>query len=216
MSLRFEKGYRAMFCMLLFLSLSGCLSVEVKDDTPPDSNLALAISAHPLTNLDLSGRPSPTVVRVYQLRKEVDFKEASFFDLYDQDKALLSADLLSREEYVVAPGSFVNHQSVIDPDAHFVAVMAAFQNTDNAIHKQILQIPSQADVSLVAYLNANVLTVSPNGNITAQAATPSLAAPSLQASQGVKVEEGSVTVNPMKLEDCKKAGLLDVLVKEGC
>lgn len=216
-----ERFIRRIGCLLLVLSLAGCVSVNVQEEAPPAGVITLAVSAHPLTNMDLSGRPSPTVIRIYQLRKEVDFKEASFFDLYDQDKVLLSADLLSREELVIAPGSFSTQSFSVNPDAHFVAVMAAFQDTGNAIQKQIVAIDSRVDVSLVAYLNGNSLSLAANSANAAPAAGSVKPAVIQQGGatntpQGVKLEDGQVKVNPLGLKDCKNAGLVDLLIKEGC
>ncbi|WP_261845057.1 type VI secretion system lipoprotein TssJ [Aliamphritea ceti] len=208
---------RLFFCTALLFSLVGCFSLEVKEDTPPAATLSLAISAHPLTNLDLSGRPSPTVVRVYQLRKEVDFNEASFFDLYDQDKTLLAADLLSREELVVAPGTVVNRQLIISPDARFVAIMAAFQDTNNSVHKQIQAVSGVDDTTLVAYLSANSLAVTSDGSTgIKEPSLPLNTKIDTQASQGVAVDKDGVSVNPTKLEGCQGAKAINVLMNEGC
>lgn len=215
MPLTFGKRCRFLVCVLLFLSLTGCLSLEVKDEVLPESYISLIISAHPLTNLDLSGRPSPTVVRVYQLRKEVDFNEASFFDLYDQDKTLLAADLLSREEFVVAPGSVVNRQLLIDTDARFVAIMAAFQDTNNSVHKQIQPVSSDSDTTLVAHLSGNSLVVT-SDEVSETNGVPVAASIDTHSSQGISASDGDVSVNPMKLEECQRAKALDVLVKKGC
>ncbi|MCV6611435.1 MAG: type VI secretion system lipoprotein TssJ [Amphritea sp.] len=215
MPLTFGKRCRFLVCVLLFVSMTGCLSVEVKDEALPESYIALTISAHPLTNLDLSGRPSPTVVRVYQLRKEVDFNEASFFDLYDQDKMLLAADLLSREELIIAPGTVVNRQLLVDAEARFVAIMAAFQDTNNSVHKQIQPVRSDADTVLVAHLSGNSLVVTSDETSVAQGASVATSIDT-QSSQGISAKDGEVSVNPMKLEECQRAKAVDVLVKKGC
>ena len=225
-----ERFFRQLFCLMLVLSLTGCVSVNMTEEKPPAGIVTLAIYAHPLTNMDLSGRPSPTVIRIYQLRKEVDFNEASFFDLYDQDKVLLSADLLAREELVIAPGSFSTHSFIVNPEARFFAVMAGFQDTGNSIQKQILPVDPLTDISLVAYLNGNTLNVALNSQaVSSQGAIVQNANAAqgisgvdvnaeqyVPASQGVKLEGDQVKVNPMGLKDCENAGLVDLLIKEGC
>ena len=203
------------FLLLVCLSLTGCLSVTVEEELAPAAKFNLAVSSHPLTNLDLSGRPSPTVVRVYQLRKEVDFKEAGFFDLYDQDKALLAGDLVAREELIVIPGSFLSQQFMLASETKFVAVMAAFQDTANAIQKQIIPVDSSKDLSIVAYLNSNLLSVSMNRAGGESVVSDSIL-PASTNRQAVKLEDGEVKINPLKLKDCKDAGVVDLLVKEGC
>lgn len=224
-----ERFYRQWVCLVLVLSLTGCVSVNMTEEKPPAGIVTLAISAHPLTNMDLSGRPSPTVIRIYQLRKEVDFNEASFFDLYDQDKVLLSADLLAREELVIAPGSFSTHSFTVNPETRFFAVMAGFQDTGNSIQKQIIPVSPLVDISLVAYLNGNSLSMAPNNQGAATQGAGSMTqgvsgvdinteqyVPGSAASQGVKLEGDQVKVNPMGLKDCENAGLVDLLIKEGC
>src|SRR5262245_37702072 len=72
---------------------------------PPESktkaSMTLAASAD--TNPDSSGRPSPVVVRVYQLKTDAAFKGAEFFALYDDDQKVLGQELISRDEFVLGP-----------------------------------------------------------------------------------------------------------------
>src|SRR5262245_11091807 len=81
------------------LVLSACASKPPKP-TPTHAQLIVSGDVNP----DPSGRASPIVVRIFQLRNDGEFAAADFFALYDNEKATLGASLIAREEYVLAPG----------------------------------------------------------------------------------------------------------------
>ena len=82
-------------------SASGCAS---KPPKPVPAVATLSIVARPDANPDASGRPSPIVLRLYQLKADAAFVDSDFFPLFDDDKRALGADLVSREEMELAPG----------------------------------------------------------------------------------------------------------------
>jgi len=92
----------------------------------------LTVSASADANPDAQDRPSPIVVRIYQIKDDAAFRDADFFALYDKEQSTLSASLVSREEFEVAPG----HETVVDYqvslDAKFIGVAAAYRDIRNA------------------------------------------------------------------------------------
>ncbi|MEO7206403.1 MAG: type VI secretion system lipoprotein TssJ [Steroidobacteraceae bacterium] len=115
------------------LLLACCLTLTACKSAPPKPRvlkLSVAVSAD--ANPDGQNRPSPIVIRIYQLKDDSAFKDADFFALYDKEQATLAASLLSRQEFEVAPGA----QKVVDyqlsPDARFVGVAAAYRNIRDA------------------------------------------------------------------------------------
>ena len=54
--------------------------------------MRLTLAATADSNPDATGRPSPVVVRVYQLKTDVAFKGAEFFALFDDDMKVLGPD----------------------------------------------------------------------------------------------------------------------------
>jgi type VI secretion system protein VasD len=107
--------------------LAACGSSPPK---PQALKLNIAVSAD--VNPDTQNRPSPIVVRVYQLKDDAAFKDAEFFVLYDKEQATLAAALVSREEFELAPGEHRAVDYKLSPDAHFVAVAAAYRDIRNA------------------------------------------------------------------------------------
>ncbi len=51
-----------------------------------------------------TGRASPVVVRVFELKSDAEFSAADFYALYEREKETLGSSLLSRQEYVLKPG----------------------------------------------------------------------------------------------------------------
>jgi type VI secretion system protein VasD len=83
-------------------------------------------------NPDAAGRPSPVVVRVYQLKGDAAFAGAEFFGLFDDEQQALGAEFLSRSEFVLAPSELRAVDVKLAADARFVGVAAAFRDIRNA------------------------------------------------------------------------------------
>jgi type VI secretion system protein VasD len=97
---------------------------------PPESRTksAMTVAAAADTNPDGSGRPSPIVVRVYQLKTDAAFKGADFFALYDDDQKVLGAELISRDEYVLNPSERKTIDVTVSRDTRFIGALAAFRD----------------------------------------------------------------------------------------
>jgi type VI secretion system protein VasD len=119
-------GYIArMGCAVALITVAACASPPPK---PVPAKLAIQAAAD--VNPDSGGRASPVVVRFYQLRTDAEFAGAQFFPLYDNEKAVLSAGLISRDEYTLSPGQKQQLDVPVSPDTRFFGVMAAFRDPD--------------------------------------------------------------------------------------
>lgn len=83
-------------------------------------------------NPDADGRPSPLVIRVYELKSSSTFDDADFFKLYDEEEATLGGDLLTREEFELSPGLGREIIHKAHEQARSFAVIAAFRNIEQA------------------------------------------------------------------------------------
>jgi len=124
--------------------LAGCGSSPPKPQ-PIKMNIVVSADANP----DAQNRPSPIVVRVYQLKDDAAFKDADFFALYDKEQATLAAALVSREEFELAPGEHRSVDYKLSPDAHFVGVTAAFRDIRNASWRAEMGAPDKRMINLV-------------------------------------------------------------------
>ena len=124
------RNWRTLPIVLLTAS---CLALTACKSAPPKPHVVkLTVAASADANPDAQNRPSPIVVRVYQLKDDAAFKDADFFALYDKEQATLAASLVSREEFEVAPGSQKTLDYQLSLDAKFVGVAAGYRNIRDA------------------------------------------------------------------------------------
>lgn len=110
---------------------------------PPEvkTKAAMTLMASADSNPDAAGRPSPVVVRVYQLKTDAAFKGADFFALFDDDEKVLGAELISRDEFVLAPSERKTIDVSVSRDTRFVGALAAFRNIRNAEWRGLVPAP---------------------------------------------------------------------------
>lgn len=126
---------------VLLLSLLCCLTAcASKPAKPTPAHAELSASAD--VNPDSSGRASPVVLRVFQLRNDGEFASADFFALYDKEKETLNTSFVSREEYVLAPGETRKLDLAINSETRVIGVLAAFRDIRTA-HWRALSRPPE-------------------------------------------------------------------------
>lgn len=128
----------AVIFAFVALSLSGCAP-----SPPKDTKLAGSLVAAADVNPDPEGRPSPVVLRIYQLQSAVKFNNADFFALYDDAAAVLGADLIAFDEFTMRPGQTMDYQAQFKPTAKFVGVLAAFRDINSAQWRADLALPKK-------------------------------------------------------------------------
>jgi type VI secretion system protein VasD len=137
---------RDRFCLLVAGAFAGLLVMSACASSPPKpARTRLTIAATPDTNPDATGRPSPVVVRVYQLKADTAFTGADFFALYDDEMKVLGAELIGRNEYVLAPSERRTLELDVSADARFVGIVAAYRDIRNAQWRTVVQAPLRRD-----------------------------------------------------------------------
>ncbi len=104
-------------------------------------NAPKPISATEDANPDSNGRPSPVVVRVYQLKTDAAFTAAEFFPLFDDEQKVLGAELISRDEYVLAPAERRTIDVALSGETRYVGAIAAFRDIRNAEWRVLVPAP---------------------------------------------------------------------------
>jgi type VI secretion system protein VasD len=110
--------------------LAACAAAPPPPPKPVNVKLSIAVSAD--VNPDAQNRPSPVVVRIYQLKDDAAFKGADYFALYDTEQATLAAALVSRVEFELAPGERHVADFLLSPDTRFIGIAAAYRDIRNA------------------------------------------------------------------------------------
>ena len=127
--------------LMLCLILSACASTPPQDAAVP---VELSFKVVASVNPDLHGRPSPIVVRIYELKSAAHFEQATFFDLQDKDQIALAGDMVAREELVLRPGEtrVVSRKGSID--GRFIGLLAGYRDLEHSIWRATVEAPSVA------------------------------------------------------------------------
>lgn len=146
--------YRVIRILLLGLSIG---TFGACATAPP--LLQGTIKAAASTNPDARGRPSPIVLRVYELRALGAFNNADFFSLFDKETETLGAELVGREEYTVEPSETKPYQRQLQPDTKFIGVAAAFRDLENSRWRQTAAVPASREVTLTVGIDKQAVTM---------------------------------------------------------
>lgn len=86
---------------ILLLILIGCNSSPEKPEAQAFSvDTRIAVSAE--VNQDINNRPSPIVVRIFELKNLGIYTESDFYDLFENFESVLGGDLLASEPMPVS------------------------------------------------------------------------------------------------------------------
>jgi type VI secretion system protein VasD len=131
---------------------------------PPPTIVQLTVKAAPDINPDAQNRPSPLVLRAYQLAATDSFEKADFFQLYDKDAATLGADMADRQEIAIAPGETKTVTLEFKPNGKFLGIIGAFRSIDRAAWRADVPVPPNKTTSLTATVDALSVKLVPGGS----------------------------------------------------
>jgi type VI secretion system protein VasD len=118
-----------------------------------------SIKVDPNANPDLRGRPSPVVVRIYELKALAAFNGADFFTLFEKESEALGGDLVAREEYQLRPAETREYRRQLQPDTKFIGVIAAFRDLENARWRQSAPVPKKGSPTVTIAIEPKTVTV---------------------------------------------------------
>jgi type VI secretion system protein VasD len=104
------------------------------------ATMSATVVATAQVNPDARRRPSPVMVRVFELKAPTLFEQADFVSLFEKDQAVLAAELVSREEFVLRPGETKPLTKPLAPDTKFIGVMAAFRELERARWRAVVPV----------------------------------------------------------------------------
>ena len=128
----------ALSCVAaLSCALMACGSTP-KPKPPTQVNAVIEASAR--INPSVTQRPSPLLVRVYELKSVTGFNSADFMSLYQRDQAELAADMLGREEFMLAPGETKAFTKTLAPETRFLGVMAVYRDLERSTWRSVVAV----------------------------------------------------------------------------
>jgi type VI secretion system protein VasD len=130
------------------LAAVGCGGSPTVPTVPTHVEVSGSVTAAADVNPDPEGRPSPLVVRIYQLRDTARFTSADFFALFDDAEATLGAELLGVDEIVLSPGDARPYRAEFDLATQYVGVVGAYRDINQATWRAVMPM-SMPDASAI-------------------------------------------------------------------
>lgn len=144
---RYFKKFALLLVAFGALGMGGC-SALFGPSTPPVKEPMLFevdIEANAQVNPSENGRPSPILVRLYELRNDALFNEADFFNLYNNDKTTLQGDIIAVEQFILRPGEVKQIRRKTNPQATTFGVLVAYRDLPNATWRTSYKLPTARD-----------------------------------------------------------------------
>ena len=140
------------------LLIAGC-STAKKLLEPDPPKVVIRITASTEVNPDMMGRPSPVVIRIYDLKSDDTFNNADFFALYENDASILGNDMTGRDEMQISPGDNASMEKELTMDTRYVGVIAAYRDLDNAMWRGVIETPIDETTYIDVTLDKLTLTL---------------------------------------------------------
>jgi type VI secretion system protein VasD len=128
---------QVVFCLVIAFAL-GCAPAPKK---PPVAAVAVIVAKD--VNPDVNGRPSPIIVRTYELKSLAAFDAAHVYGLLEKDKEVLGGDLLGRDELPLKPGERRELKKTLQADTRFFGVTAAFRDVEHSKWRATTPLPAK-------------------------------------------------------------------------
>ena len=148
--------FRAFIGSLLIISLASCAALGFG---PKPTRLEVSIEASPNLNPNAEGRPSPIVMRFYELSSADVFETSDFFTLYDNEMATLGKFILFRDEMNIKPGQLKTFKREAKPETRYIGVIAAYRDLDNARWRGILEVKPHEKYKMMIHLGSLSVSV---------------------------------------------------------
>ena len=134
----------AVTALALGLTLASC---GAPPPPPPTViNLTLAVSND--ANATAGGQAAPVALRVYQLVSPSSFTGAEFFQIFSQDQATLGADLVKRDDAIVAPGASKTLTLTPEDRVKAIGIFAAYRQYAGVTWRLVLPVTPHKTTTL--------------------------------------------------------------------
>ena len=134
--LKTKYSVSVLLGIMLCCVMSGCANWVASDITKLDIRFTASGDLNP----DISGRPSPLVIRFYEIKAPSIFENADFYSLYDYGKETLGPDFVSMEELTLKPGEQLSMKLALQNDTNYIAILGAYRDINSANWKRVFPV----------------------------------------------------------------------------
>ncbi|MFT7259687.1 MAG: type VI secretion system protein VasD [Glaciecola sp.] len=125
-----------IYCCFLLTSCSSTTEKTV------DFNYFISAAAD--INPDITGQPSSVIVRIYQLSNKINFENATYDVLFENNQNVLGTEFIGLEEYLIEPDSKRKVELKISENARFIGVVVGFRSTTMVTWRTLKAIPENS------------------------------------------------------------------------
>ncbi|AJX35266.1 type VI secretion system lipoprotein TssJ [Burkholderia oklahomensis] len=141
---RRSSGFIVLGCVLL---LPGCGATERSVAVP----YAISLDVAPDVNPDINRKPSPIVLKVFQLKTASAFESADFFSLQDKPESVLGPDLLGVDRIILRPGDARTLHYRGNVDASALGIVAEYRVLEKNRWRLTVPLPSAKQLNLYRF-----------------------------------------------------------------
>lgn len=139
-----SRRWALLLAVWVLVLSTGCSTTPTQ---PEQMKLDLAIEAKDTLNPDDKDRPSPVLVRVYELKTPSAFEQADYFTLESSDRTLLTQDLLVRDEFILRPGESRDIERKMNPDTTALGFLVGYRDLGKATWRSVYRLPSAPEAA---------------------------------------------------------------------
>jgi type VI secretion system protein VasD len=121
---------------------------------PKPTVVALSVEAAANVNPDIRGRPSPVVLKIFELKSAASFERADFFALFDRERETLGTELVARDEMVLKPGDRITQNRKPAAETQFIGLVAGFRDLERAQWRLTIPVVAAQSHSVAVQLEA--------------------------------------------------------------
>ena len=151
-----------MRCVLVFTALTA-LSLMCGCSTP---RIELAVASQSNVNPDHTGRPSPVIVKIYEMRSDLAFSHSDFRPLFESPVQILGSDLLAVDEMVLVPGEArrITYEPV--QGTCFMGVLAGFRQLERARWRTVVPIDCEGENAVGIEISDATISLIPDDEVS--------------------------------------------------
>ncbi|WP_068639228.1 type VI secretion system lipoprotein TssJ [Thauera butanivorans] len=120
------------------LSVGGC-SLPARQELPVPVEISIAASES--LNPTEQGRPSPVLLRIYELSGRAFFQSADFFTLLGEMESARHAEVIEIHEFVLMPGEVRVMRRRTELGTQFLGVAAAYRDLQGSSWRSLASVP---------------------------------------------------------------------------
>lgn len=112
--------------------------------TPKETSVEMTLSAGNQLNPNTQRRPSPVVVRVFDLKTPAGFDAATYEGLFERDRETLAAELVARDDFTLNPGESKKIDRKLAPETKVIGVAVGFRELERATWRATVTVKPNA------------------------------------------------------------------------